>query len=126
MLGLTFSSKLCWGSCIISIVKTTTRKTGPLIRSMNFLSLKVALYLYKSTIRPCMEYCFHVWAGFPSFCLKSLAKLQKRICRTVGFSLTASLETLAHHRNVASLKVFYRNYFGRCSSELAQVVPQCS
>ena len=30
------------------------------IRSMKFLSPEVALYLYKSTIRPRIEYCFHV------------------------------------------------------------------
>ena len=35
----------------------------------------------------------------------------------------ASLEPLAHRRNVASLSLFYRYYFGRCSSELAQLVP---
>ena len=45
------------------------------------------------------------------------------ICRTVGPSLAASLESLAHRRNVASLSLFYRYYFGRCSSELAQLVP---
>ena len=28
-----------------------------------------------------------------------------------------------HHRNVASLSFFYRYYFGRCSSEVAQLVP---
>ena len=28
-----------------------------------------------------------------------------------------------HHRNVASLSLFYRYYFGRSSSELAQLVP---
>ena len=33
------------------------------------------------------------------------------------------LEPLAHRRNVASLSLFYRYYFGRCSSELAQLVP---
>ena len=49
--------------------------------------------------------------------------LQKRICRTVGPSLAASLELLAHRRNVASLSLFYRYYFGRCSSELVQLVP---
>ena len=38
-------------------------------------------------------------------------------------SLAASLEPLAHCRNVASLSLFYRYYFGRCSSELAQLVP---
>ena len=38
MLGLTFSSKLDWGSYIISIAKTTSKKIGVLIRSMKFLS----------------------------------------------------------------------------------------
>ena len=66
MLGLTFSSKLDWGSYIISIAKTASKKIGALIRSMKFLSPEVALYLYKSTICPCMEYCCHVWAGAPS------------------------------------------------------------
>ena len=65
MLGLTFSSKLDWGSYIVAIAKTVSRKIEALIRSMKFLSPEVALYLYKSTIRPCMEYCCHVWAGAP-------------------------------------------------------------
>ena len=38
MLGLTFSSKLDWGSYIISIAKTVSKKIGALIRSMKFLS----------------------------------------------------------------------------------------
>ena len=54
MLGLTFSSKLDWGSYIISIPKTASRKIGALFRSMKFLSMKRALYFYKSTIHPCM------------------------------------------------------------------------
>ena len=123
MLGLTFSSKLDWGSYIVSIAKTAPKKIAALIRSMKFLSPEVALYLYKSTIRPCMEYCCHVWAGAPSCYLELLDKLQKRICRTVGRSHTVSLEPFAHRRNVASLSLFYRYHFGRCSSELAQLVP---
>ena len=54
MLGLTFSSKLDWGSYIISIVKTTSKKIGAVIHSIKCCS-EVALYLYKSTICPCME-----------------------------------------------------------------------
>ena len=123
MLLLIFSSKLGWGFCIISIAKTASKKIGALVYSMKFLSPEVALYLYKSTIRPCMEYCCHVWAGAPSCYLELLDKLQKRICRTVGPSLVASLEPLAHCRNVASLRLFYRYYFGRCSSELVELVP---
>ena len=123
MLGLTFSSKLDWGSYIVSIAKAASRKIGALICSMKFLSPEIALYLYKSTIRPCMEYCCHVWAGAPSCCLQLLDKLQKRISRTAGPSLAASLEPLAHRRNVASLSLFYRYYFGICSYELAELVP---
>ena len=81
------------------------------------------MYLYKSTICPCIKYCCHVWACAPSCYLKLLDKLQKRICRTVGPSLAASLEHLAHRGNVASLSLFYRYYFGRCYAELAQLVP---
>ena len=62
MLGLTFSSKLDWGSYIISIAKTASKNIGALIRSMKFLSPEVDLYLYKSTVCPFMEYCCHVWA----------------------------------------------------------------
>ena len=58
MRGLTFSCKFDW---IISIAKFTSMKIGALICSMKFLSPDVALYLYKSTMRPCMKYCFHVW-----------------------------------------------------------------
>ena len=96
MLRLTFSFKLDWGSYIISIAKTVSKKVGALICSMKFLSTENALYLYKSTIWPCMENCCHVWAGAPSCYLELLDKLQKQICRIIGPSLAASLEPLAH------------------------------
>ena len=123
MLGLTFSSKLDWSSYIISIAKTASKNIGASIHSMKFLSPEVALYLYKSTIRPSTECHSHVWADAPSCYLELLNKLQKHIWRIVGPSLSASLEPLAHRQNVVSLSLFYRYYFGTCSSELAQLVP---
>ena len=121
--GLTFSSKLDWGSYITSIAKTASKKIRALICSMMFLSPEVALYLYKSTVRPCMEYCCYVRTGAPSCYLELLEMLQKRIYRTVGPSFAASLEPMTHCRNVASLSFSYRYYYGRFSSELAQLVP---
>ena len=76
MLWLTFPSKLDWGSYIISIDKTASKKIEALNRSIKFLSPEVALYLYKSTMRPCMEYCCHVWADAPSYYLELLDKRQ--------------------------------------------------
>ena len=75
MLELTFLSKLDWGPYFICISKTDSKKIGVLIRS-KFLSPEVALYLYKSNIRSCMEYCCHVWAGTPSCYWDLLDKLQ--------------------------------------------------
>ena len=55
-----------------------------LIRFLKILSLEVALYLYKSTIRPYMQCCCHLWAGAPRCYLDLLDKLQKRTRRTSG------------------------------------------
>ena len=79
MLGLTFSYELDLDSYIISFAKAVSRKIGAFTRFMKFFSSEFALYLYKSTTRPCMEYCCHVWAGAPSCYLQLLDKLQKRI-----------------------------------------------
>ena len=70
-----------------------------------------------------MECCCHFWAGAPSCYSKFLHKLQKWICNIIGPSLAACLLPLAHCGNLASLSLFYRYYFGRCSSELAPLVP---
>ena len=75
MLGLSLSSKLDWGSYIISIANTASKKIGALICSIKFLSPGVALYLFKSTIQSCMEYCSHVLTVARSRYLELLDKL---------------------------------------------------
>ena len=114
MPSLTFSSKLDWRS-YISIAKTASKKIGASIRSTMFLSL----YLYKSTIHGILLSCL----GWCCCYLELLDKLQKWICRTVAPSLGASLEPLAHCQNVVYLSLSYRYDFGRCSCELAKLVP---
>ena len=87
ILRLSFTSKLDWGSCIVSIAKTVSKEIGALIFSWEFLSPDVALYLYKSTIRTCMEYCCHIWAGAPSYYLEMLDKLQNGYVGMLVFHL---------------------------------------
>ena len=70
-----------------------------------------------------MGYCRHVLAGSPSCYLDMLDKLQKQICRTIGPSFAASLESLAVRRNATSLILIYRYYFCRCSPVLTKLVP---
>ena len=50
MLGLTCSFKLDWGSYLISIVKTATKKIETFIISIKILPPEVPLCLYNSTI----------------------------------------------------------------------------
>ena len=107
MLGLT-----------VSIAKTASKKIGTLNCSMKFLSPEVVLYLYKSIIQPLCNAV--VISGLQLLAATWNYKLQKWIYRTVGPSLA---EPLAHCQNVASLSVFYRCYFGRCSFELVELVP---
>ena len=90
MLGLIFSSKLDWGSYIIPVAKTASKKIAAMICSMKFLSPEVAQYLYESTIWPCMEYCCHVWAAAPSCFMELLDKLQKQIGRIRSFPFCLS------------------------------------
>ena len=94
MQGLFFTSKLDWASYIISISKTASKKIGAMICSTEFLSPEVSLI------------CCHVWAGAPSCYLELLDKQQKWICKAVGTSFSASLEPVAHCRNVASVSLF--------------------
>ena len=109
MPGLIFSFNLDWGSYIVSFVKTSTKKIGALVCSTKFLSPEVAMYLYKFTIQPCIEYFCHVSTAAFNCYLELLDKLQKRICRAVDASLAGSLEPLAQGRNSSSLSHFYKH-----------------
>ena len=125
VLGLTFSSKLGWALTSLLLLKLPPSKLELWLILwscflLRLLSISVNLpyadawnAVVMSGLVPCASSCY----------LEYLDKVQKRICRTVGLSLATSLEPLAHCRNVASLlSHFYRYCFGRCSSELAQLV----
>ena len=96
MLGLFFSSQLDLGSYIISIAKTASKKIGTLIRSMKFISPEFVLYLYKSSLRPCWEYCCHVWAGAPSCYLDMLINYRNEYVGLLIFHLLPLLNPWLH------------------------------
>ena len=123
LLGLTLTSDLSFKPYIKSIAKLASAKVASLYRARHFLTPDSILYLYKSQIRPCMEYCCHIWGGSSNDALSLLDKVQKRILNLVGPALAANLQPLSHRRDVASLSLFYKYYNGHCSKELASLVP---
>ena len=122
LLELLCSFKLDWGSYIISIAETASKKIGSLIRSMKFFSLRFLCISINLPYGQCLENCCYIWTSAPSCYLELLDGVQKQRCRTVESSLAASLELLAHCGNVSSLSIYYRYYFGRCSSEVVWLV----
>ena len=124
LLGIPFTPSMDWKPYIQSIAKAASRRVGSLYRAQRFHTPETILHLYKSTIRPCMEYCSHIWGGAPkSHGLDLLDRVQKRVVNLVGPELSAGLHPLSHRRDVASLSLFYKYYNGNCSSELANLVP---
>ena len=68
-----------------------------------------------------LEPWFVLWSFFLLLLLYISINLPCGHAWSVGPSLAASLEPFTHCRNIASL--FYSYYFGRCSFELARLVP---
>ena len=55
--------------------------------------------------------------------LDLLDRVQKRVVSLIGYGLSAGLQALSHRRDVESLGLFYKYYYRKCSSELADLVP---
>ena len=123
MLGVTISSDLSWKPHIQEIAKSASNKLGILFRCRPFFTCEQLLRIYKGLIRPCLEYCSHVWGGSSSTYI--LDRVESKAFRLINSpNHTSQLPSLQLRRNVASLSLFYRYYFGRCSEELSYCVPR--
>ena len=89
---------------------------APLIRPIKFFLLRL---LCISINLPYGHVWVTVWVMFELVVLVATWNSSISYCCP---SLAASLESLAHHRNVVSLSLFYRYYFARFSSELTQLI----
>ena len=52
------------------------------------------MYLYKSTIRPFMKYCCHVWAGASSYYLELLESYKNKYAALLVINLLLLLNAL--------------------------------
>ena len=123
-LGLSVSSNLSWKTHTHSIAKHASQKLGFLSRACGFFSLSQLLTIYKSQIRPFLEYRSHVWGGAPRSSLYLLDKVQSNAIRLINNpSLTKSPQSLSHGRLVADLPIFYRFFHGHYSLGIKDFIP---
>jgi len=122
ILGLNINTELSWKPHITMIAKSASKKLGALFRLRRHFNSHQLLQIFKTSIRPCMEYCSHVWGGSSATFL--LDRIQSKAIRLINsLDITNSLDSLSLRRDVGSLAVFYRCINGDCSSELAASVP---
>ena len=122
ILGPQISSSLSWRDHIVQIAKSASKKLGVLFRCKQYFNSAQLFKLCTGFIHPCLEYCFHIWDSFPYTSL--LNRVESKAIRLIGDpSLTSTLDPLSLRREVASLSLFYRYYFGHCSDELAACIP---
>ena len=64
-LGLQISSSLSWRDHIVQIAKSASKKLGVLFRCKQYFNSAQLFKLYTGFIRPCLEYCSHIWGSSP-------------------------------------------------------------
>ena len=80
---------------------------GFLFRCKHYFHSGQLLKLYTGFIRPCLEYCSHIWGSSPYISL--LGRVESKAIRLIGDpSLTSTLDPLSLRRKVASPSLFYR------------------
>ena len=108
-LGLSISSNLTWKPHIHSIAMHASQKLGCLSRARGYFSPPQLLTIYKSQIRPSLEYCSHIWGGASKSSFYHLDKVQSKAIRLINNPrLTNSLQCLSHRHLVADLSIFYQ------------------
>jgi hypothetical protein len=122
LLGLSFNREMSWRSHISDLTRAASKKLGALFRIRSFFQPSQLSRIYAGCIRPCIEYCSHVWGGSRSTAM--LTNIDRRARRLIGSPLVSdSLDTLVLRRTVGTLSLLYRYIHGKCSTELQARVP---
>ena len=102
----TSSSNLIWKPHINSIAKHESQKPGFLSSTGGYFSPAQLLTIYKSQIRPSLEYCSHFWGGAPKSSLHLPDRVQSKSIHLINNpNLTNSLQSLSNRRLVADLSI---------------------
>ena len=123
-LGLSVSSNLTWKPHINSIAKHAYQKLGFLSRAHGYFSPSQLLTIYKSQIRPSLEYCSHVWVVLLN--LLSIFLTESSLKLSVSSTIQTSLILYSLSPIVVLLQIFpffYRYFHGHCSQEIKNIIP---
>lgn len=125
VLGLKIQCDIRWNKHIFNVSKEAFKCLGFLKRCKRFFTPPDLLNIYTTYIRPKMEFNSHIWSGAPASTLELLDRVQKRALKLIGdSSVSSTVVSLEHRRNVGCVSLFYRYFHGKCSSELHGLIPE--
>lgn len=124
-LGVLFTHNLSWSSHIDYVTSKALKKLGYLRRTLSGTPRETKLTVYKTLIRPVLEYASPVWNPYKQCEIDQLESVQKKAIRFIfrrydsAFSPTSSLlslnlSTLSSRRGNESLKLFYSIVHSSC------------
>ena len=89
ILGLQISSSLSWRNHIVQIAKSASKKLGVLFQCKQYFNAAQLFKLYTGFIRPCLEYCSHIWGFSPYTSL--VDRIESKAIRLIGDPSLTSL-----------------------------------
>ena len=100
-LGLTISSDLSWGMHVFESVNKANMVLSIIKRSIGTNSQEVFSHLYKSLVRPILEYAAPVWSPYLIEDIVALEKVQRRASR---LALRQKRGEMSHKHRCSLLK----------------------
>ena len=84
--GVAFEHDLSWHGHITSIATSAAKKLGFLFQTRRYFSSLNLYTFYVSQIRPCLEYCSHLWGAAPPSTLSILDSILRKAIRLIDDS----------------------------------------
>lgn len=121
-LGVHISSNLSWEQHINYITNNANRTLGYLKRNFSSLTSSLKLQLYKTLIRPKLEYAASIWDPGVAYLVSSVESIQNRSARFIlsEYHRTASVTTmksqlllpdLSLRRQIQRLCLFHKIFY---------------
>ena len=100
-LGITVTNNLSWGNHIVNIAKKANRVLGMIRHTFSYMDRDMFLMLYKTLVRPQMEYCQEIWSPYLKRDIAVLEKVQRRATKIVP-----DLQDLPYETRLKELKLY--------------------
>lgn len=119
LLGLTFSTGVIILNQLLGLLPG---KLVHCIAPRQCFSSNSILHIYKSTIRPCIEYYRHIWSAAAAIYPEILGKIQRSVSNFIGPNLASWLQSFTTGVMWLPSVFSYKYFHGSCSNKLSSMM----